>query len=141
MADARKVIGGSLAWGIGGVFIYAGVLKFMNPPALLADIESYRLVTYRIAWLGAALLPALELVCGAALFSRVFRREAAMILGVLTVVFMIALASAWLRGLDISCGCFGASRAQAGYPLLIGRDLLLGAGLGAIVFLETKRPR
>ena len=139
--DAHKIISRLLAWGIGGVFIYAGALKLLNPSALLADIESYRLVPWRIAWLGAALLPALELVCGAALLSRIFRREAALILWVLTVVFMVALASAWLRGLDISCGCFGVSHAQAKYPLLIGRDLLLWAGLGAIVFWETERPR
>ena len=54
MADARKIIVYLLAWGIGGVFAYASVLKFMNPAAFLADIESYRLVPYRIAWLGAA---------------------------------------------------------------------------------------
>ncbi len=138
MANARKIIVRLPAWGIGVVFIYAGALKFMHPEALLADIEGYRLVPYHIAWLGAVLLPALELVCGAALFSRICRREAAKILWLLTVVFMVALASAWWRGIDVSCGCFGVSSAQAKYPLLIGRDLLLWAGLVAVILLESK---
>ena len=138
MADARTIIVRLLAWGIGGIFIYAGALKFMNPSALLADIDGYRLVPHPIAWLGAVLLPALELVCGAALFSRICRREAAKILWLLTVVFMVALASAWWRKIDVSCGCFGVANAQAKYPLLIGRDLLLGAGLAAVILLESK---
>ena len=142
MANARQMIGRLLAWGIGGVFIYAGALKFMHPAALLANIEGYRLVPYHIAWLGAVLLPALELVCGAALFSRIFRREAATILWLLIVVFMVALASAWWREIDVSCGCFGVANAQAKYPLLIGRDLLLWAGLVAVILLESKaRPK
>ena len=141
MADARKIIVYLLAWGIGGVFAYASALKFMNPAVFLADIESYRLVPYRIAWLGAALIPSLELVCGVALFFRMVRREAAMILWLLTVVFMVVLASAWWRGIDVSCGCFGASGQPATYSLSIGRDLLLWVGLGTVfVMTRQKRP-
>jgi putative oxidoreductase len=37
------------------------------------------------------------------------RRSALRLLLVLTAVFIAAITSAWIRGLDIRCGCFGAA--------------------------------
>ena len=46
----------------------------------------------------------------------------------LTVVFIAAITSAWMRGLDIRCGCFGAaSTAPLAYDLVF--DVVLGGGL------------
>jgi hypothetical protein len=39
--------------------------------------------------------------------------------------FVMLLAISWMRGLDISCGCFGASGGRTNYPLRLGEDVVL----------------
>ncbi len=51
------------------------------------------------------------------------------------LVFLMALLSAWMRGLDIRCGCFGSTEAGAPIPIAIMRDLGI---LGALLFLFWK---
>ena len=52
---------------------------------------------------------------------------AAVVGGVLMVVFIAGIASAWARGLSIDCGCFGhggtIQASQTQYPQEIARDL------------------
>lgn len=139
MAGAKRITEEVLSWVIAGVFIYAGLLKLLRPDALLVDIQSYQLAPYRLAYLASYYLPALEIVAGAGLLHRWLRRESAFLLFALTLVFTFALATAWARGLDISCGCFGKSRTQANYLLLISRDVLLAFGCGAIARVSRGR--
>jgi len=136
MAGAKRVTEEALSWVVGGLFLYAGVLKLLRPDALLVDIQSYQLVPYRLAYLASYYLPALEIICGAGLLYRGLRRESATLLFLLTAVFILALAAAWVRGLDISCGCFGGTDAKANYPLLIGRDVLIAAACLAVLWLQ-----
>lgn len=114
---------------LAGLFIYAGVIKLINPDLFLSDIESYRLVPYSLAWLTAFYLPPLEILCGLGLVVPKLCRSASVILLGLIVVFLVAILSAWGRGLNISCGCFGATSEAPNYVWLVGRDLLLGIAL------------
>lgn len=116
---------------LAGLFIYAGTIKLIQPDTFLSDIESYRMMPYSLAWLMAFYLPPLEILCGLGLLLPKFRKPSAYLLMLLMVVFILAIAAAWLRGLDISCGCFGSSEEPANYLWLIVRDLLI---LGALVF-------
>jgi uncharacterized membrane protein YkgB len=53
----------------------------------------------------------------------------------MTIVFMVAIGSAWARGLDISCGCFGKDEVSTNYPSLVLRDgLLLAAALALMIY-------
>ncbi|HEX9786075.1 MAG TPA: MauE/DoxX family redox-associated membrane protein [Opitutaceae bacterium] len=115
---------------VGALFIYAGWLKSRDPGALIRDLWNYRLIPEDAAYWIAAALPYLEIVAGIALITGLQRRGAHLVLGGMLAVFIGALASAWFRGLDINCGCFGSASAEhANYPLLIGRNLLLLAGV------------
>ncbi len=109
---------------LGLIFIYAGCIKFTSPDLFLKDIESYRLFPYHANYIAAYLLPPLEIVVGVGIMIPVLRKESALIIGILNIVFILALCSAWYRGLDITCGCFGKSEIAANYPLLIVRDVL-----------------
>ena len=93
---------------VAGLFVYAGAVKWVRPDAFLADIESYRMLPYRLAWLTAFYLPPLEVILGGALLARQTCRIARCVLLGLIVVFMAALIQAWLRGIEVSCRCFGA---------------------------------
>ncbi|MFT5232466.1 MAG: putative membrane protein YphA (DoxX/SURF4 family) [Candidatus Krumholzibacteriia bacterium] len=108
---------------IGGVFVFASLDKLVNPTAFAESIHHYRIVPYSLLHLAALLLPMVEFVLGIALITGIWRRGASLIATVLMVVFMVAIASALSRNLDISCGCFNTDAGhQVGYSLL-WRDL------------------
>ena len=122
---------------LGGLFVYAGVLKVLDPAQFLVDIESYRLLPYVAAVATAFYLPWLEILCGAGLWNRRTRRGALWILIALTVVFAVLITSAWVRGLDISCGCFGVSESNgSNYVWWLTRDLLIFLGLAILMWRE-----
>lgn len=110
---------------LAGLFVYAGVVKMLRPDLFFADILSYQLLPVWAALVVAYLLAPLEVLVGLGLLWKP-TRGAAVLLGVaMMTVFIVAIMSAWARGLDISCGCFGGnSEAAASYPWLIFRDLL-----------------
>jgi uncharacterized membrane protein YkgB len=81
----------------------------------------------------ALIMPWTEITTGAALIVGVWRRGAGLLATAMTVAFLIAIAQAEIRGLEIECGCFtvsGMSHTEASWDLFI-RDipLLLGAVL------------
>ena len=57
----------------------------------------------------ALVLPWLEVVTGVALFLGIARRTAARILGVLLIVFIVALVDQPRPGRPVDCGCFGTA--------------------------------
>jgi uncharacterized membrane protein YkgB len=80
----------------------------------------------------AVTLPWIEVVAGLLLVIGIWRREAAAVTAVLLTVFLLAVGSAMLRGIDIeNCGCFSVSGAgrRAGAWLLVGDAGLLAAAL------------
>ena len=118
---------------LGGLFVYAGVLKVLDPAQFLVDIESYRLLPYVAAVATAFYLPWLEILCGAGLWNKRTRLGALWILIALTVVFAVLITSAWVRGLDISCGCFGVSESNGtNYVWWLTRDILIFLGLAVL---------
>jgi len=98
---------------VGGVFVYAGATKALDPAAFAAAIAAYRLLPYPAVAALALYLPWLEMACGLGLFWPRLRLGASSMLFALCAVFTIAIASAWIRDLDISCGCFGAGATGA----------------------------
>ena len=92
---------------IGATFVYAGVVKALSPIRFTSDIHNYRLLPWSMAVALAFYLPWLEIVCGLALLLGRFYRAAVAILLALTIIFIVASAAARIRGIDISCGCFG----------------------------------
>lgn len=114
----------------GGVFVYAGLLKVMDPISFLDDIRSFDLLGDPwAAWLAMG-LPWLEILAGLAVMSGFLRSGGMLILNGSLLVFLAAILISWWRGIDIRCGCFGHSDATTNYRDLILRDLLLlAAGL------------
>lgn len=103
----RKSVGWLLRLGLGGLFIYAGVMKVRDPEQFFWDIHHYELTPWDLSMVLAFWLPWLEILAGAAIILRVLERGGIAICAVLSAVFLGAISSAWFRGLDITCGCFG----------------------------------
>jgi putative oxidoreductase len=120
---------------LAGTFGYAAVLKLADPSAFATDISHYRLLPYPLTLAAGVYLPWLELLCAGAVLFRWRERAALGLLLGLCLLFSLALASAWWRGLDIRCGCFGANAARTQLAVAISRAL----GLTVISILLLRR--
>jgi uncharacterized membrane protein YphA (DoxX/SURF4 family) len=92
---------------LGATMLYAGILKLLEPSQALRAVQAYRILPPAIDDIVAYGLPLLEMAVGALLLLGLGTRPAAWITSGLMVVFIAGVASAWLRGLSIDCGCFG----------------------------------
>ena len=92
---------------IGGLFLYAGVVKILDPIGFANDIDNYKTLPWAISVRLAFYLPWLEIFCGLALIVRRLYQGGLGILTGLVLVFIVASIVAKARGIDITCGCFG----------------------------------
>ncbi len=123
---------------LGGVLIAAGLVKLTDPEASVRAVRAYRLLPDALERVVGYGLPPLEIVVGLLLVVGLGTRVAAGIGGLLMALFIIGVASAWARGLQIECGCFGGGGEVAGdqsgaYAWEITRDVGLLA-LAAVLF-------
>jgi len=106
-ARTGKAVEILLRLSVGGAFVFAGALKVADPAAFVAAVENYHLLPRVLVHLVAVLLPWIEIVAGAAVLTGIWLRAAATLLSAMTLMFAVVIVSALVRGLDISCGCFG----------------------------------
>ena len=111
---------------LGGTFAYAALNKIADPAAFATDIAHYRLLPYALTLAFGLYLPWLELICGIAVIFRRRERGALLLSALMCAIFCVAIASAWFRGLNINCGCFGHSTSPSALPLAFARSLALG---------------
>jgi uncharacterized membrane protein YphA (DoxX/SURF4 family) len=93
-------------------FVVAGLAKIADPPGFAHEIHNFGLVPGTFVNAMALVLPWLEVITGAALFLGIARRSSARILGILLIVFIVALSINLARGKPVDCGCFGVSTVQ-----------------------------
>ena len=97
---------------LAGVFIYAGWVKMRDLTAFAGHIAAYQILPYAANYLVAATLPYIEFLAGLLLLLNSRVRPALVVLGGLLLIFMAALASVLVRGLEIDCGCFDPGGGQ-----------------------------
>ena len=117
---------------VAGIFIYAGALKMLDPVQFAHDVKNFQILPWPISVALAFYLPWLEIFCGIGLVFRFFYRGALCILSALIVVFTLATAAAKLRGLDITCGCFGHASQHWSFPAHLATNLGILAALVAL---------
>ena len=120
---------------IAGIFIYAGAIKVLDPVQFANDIDNYKILPWTIAVGLAFYLPWLEIFCGLALILRRLYLGGLSILTVLVAVFLVATVAAKVRGLDITCGCFGHASQNWNFPAHLAVDLAI---LGALLALSFR---
>ena len=126
---------------IAAIFIYAGVLKALDPVQFAHDIDHYKILPWTIGAGLAFYLPWLEILSGLALIFRLFYRGALSILTALVVVFLVATIAAKARGLDITCGCFGHASQHWSFPSHLATNLAILTGLLVLLFKAASRDR
>ena len=119
---------------IGGIFIYAGALKGLDPVQFASDIDNYKILPWPISVALAFYLPWLEIFCALGLMFRFLYRGALSILTTLIVVFTLATIAAKVRGLDITCGCFGHASQHWSFPAHLATNLAILTALLVLAF-------
>jgi len=124
---------------LGGVLLVAGGLKVLKPTESANAVAAYKILPTNVAHLTGYALPWLEVALALLLIFGFMVRPAAVLSGLIMVVFIGAIASVWARGMLIDCGCFGgggeidpslAAEVRRTYFIEIMRDL--GLALSAL---------
>lgn len=126
---------------LGGTLLAAGALKVGNLQKSAMAVRAYELLPVSLANFIGYTLPWIEIGVGLLLILGVATKTVAVIGAINMLVFIIAIAQAWARGLSIDCGCFGGGGSvdpeDTKYLSEIIRDLGLFA-LGIYLYLYPK---
>jgi protein-disulfide isomerase/uncharacterized membrane protein YphA (DoxX/SURF4 family) len=128
---------------LGGLWVFAGVQKIADPAASLRAVRGYQLLPESLVVVVGYGLPFLEVALGVLLVVGFGTRVMAAASVLLLIVFIVAIGSAWARGLRIECGCFGGGGLSddptRGYVTDILRDLGLGAASAFLLLGPSTR--
>ena len=136
-----RVLSRILDFVLAGIFIYAGALKAFDPVQFASDIDNYKILPWSISVALAFYLPWLEVFCALGLVFRFLYRGALSILSASIVVFTLATIAAKVRGLDITCGCFGHVSQNWSFPAHLITNVAILAALLVLLFKATSRNR
>ncbi|MFI4859762.1 MAG: MauE/DoxX family redox-associated membrane protein, partial [Phycisphaerales bacterium JB063] len=108
----------------------SGCLKIAEPFHFMSDLMGYDIIPS--AWIPyvAGLLPWIEIVVGLALLTGTFLGGGVLVSLFLMFGFIFFQASALIRGLDVTCGCFGTSSLS---DSVSGWTLARTLGLAALI--------
>src|SRR5436190_825445 len=126
---------------LAGIFIYAGALKAFDPVQFASDIDNYKILPWPVSVALAFYLPWLEIFCAFGLVFRFLYRGALSILSASIVVFTLATIAAKVRGLDITCGCFGHASQHWSFPAHLATNLAILVALLLLFFKATSGNR
>lgn len=126
----------------GGLFLFAAWDKILHPVAFSDTVLNYHLLPRELVNLFSLWLPWLELLVGLLLIAGIWARASAVLMTAMMLMFLVAIAQAVFRGIDIHCGCF-TQGGEAKSPVSVWtilRDLSFLAATTATVWLETDVP-
>ncbi|MFC2130511.1 MauE/DoxX family redox-associated membrane protein [Bacteroidota bacterium] len=105
---------------LGAIFLIAATSKIADPSGFAGEIANYKIVPQFMNNILAITLPWIELVCALFIITGIRLKSTTAILGVLLIVFNIAIFIALAKGLNINCGCHTKIMAeQVGWQKLL----------------------
>jgi uncharacterized membrane protein YphA (DoxX/SURF4 family) len=120
MKDKKLIIIGVifLRIGFGLLLCYAAIDKIRHPLQFAGIVENYRVFNTELSLWAAAIVPYLEMITGLLLITGIWIDAASMINTLFMSLFFIMVTQAYLRGLDIHCGCFSTGEEGASIGLI-----------------------
>ena len=164
--DAGRFLWRILDFVVAGIFIFAGLTKILdldhliadfqhlrvtnafadlrqlslvNPAEFASDIDNYKILPWPVSVALAFYLPWLEIFCALGLVFRFLYRGALSILTMSILVFTLATIAAKVRGLDITCGCFGHASQHWSFPAHLATNLAILVALLALFFAYARK--
>ena len=119
---------------LGGVFIWAGIIKITNPLGFAQDIANYQVFPQSLSFFLALFLPWIEVICGVFILTGLFLRSSSALLTCLLAGFLVLIIVTLIRGIDVECGCFGSLGRQVDYKLLLTDGALLFLSLNIFFY-------
>ena len=130
-----------LRLGLAGVLLYAAYTTLRQPWLLFAmSIDSYGMLPQWAVLTVARTLPWLELLLGLLLASGFGLRWVALAASLQLVLFLSVMVRAWMKGLGIDCGCFGAGEALGWQTLTRDGVLTASAVMLTISAFRVRKP-
>lgn len=113
--------------GFGVLFVYSAWTKIADPDEFAHSVSRYQFLPEVTIGIFSLMMPMLELLAGLAILFTRWVRESALLISVMLAMFIVALAQALARGLEISCGCFGVPSVGGRQEILMAlvRDVVL----------------
>jgi uncharacterized membrane protein YphA (DoxX/SURF4 family) len=119
---------------LAGFFLLAGVSKLADPISFFAAIKGYQLpLPDMLARLAVMVVPWIEVVCAVLLLFKLRVVSCLFSLLALLAVFVMLTGQAWLRGLEISCGCINLKLLGLGES-----DAMLGRIIESVGFATLR---
>jgi putative oxidoreductase len=144
---AYEQIVGAAALLAGGVLIAAGIPKALKSGVFAAQLADYGIVPAAMTRFLARLISSSELAAGVLLLAGLgaplrVRQAGAGLAMVLFAMFLVALSSAYVRGRDIACACFGGNSEleTVGAHSIVRTALLLVLAAVAVLPASGARP-
>ena len=121
---------------IGGLFIYSGYVKLIEPyQNFLAIIYSYKILGGWPAHAAALVIPWVEFCFGLFLLKGLWIRFSAGVLWLLNGAFILVVAQAMIRRIPLEdCGCFGDGAVSLELYQVLILDLALWCILAVLFF-------
>lgn len=124
---------------LGIVFLYAGVSKLHDLRALSSSVASFDVLPISwVVWFASS-LPFYEAIAGFWLLLGWRLRVPALAVLILCVALTGTAAQAYLRGLTVSCACFGEQSTFFKSPLAIFARALVLAAMAGVVYCHVLR--
>lgn len=121
----------------GVLFLWAALTKVGDLHVFAEEVANYQLLPAFLVPFVAATLPGVEIAASIALITGFQARAGAAVVIALLLVFIVGLSQALVRGIDLTCGCFGgADEATWG---TVWRDVLMLVPAIPVIFLGAGR--
>lgn len=115
---------------LGGLFAFAASTKILAPAALADAIGKFEMVPDAVLMEAAVILIWFEMICGVFMLLGLWTRAATIVICGMLAVFLAGMIAAVVRGLDISCGCFGSFfETDVGWKSILRTIVLLSFSL------------
>ena len=139
---AWRIAGILLRLVLGAIFIYAAWVKIRDPWELFAlAINSYQILPLNLVEFVARTLPWLEMAVGVMLIVGIWLRVSSSITSALLLVFFSLIVRAYVKKMEIACGCFGNNEPITWLTMLRDGSMLAGSLLlTAIAFRSPRKP-
>jgi uncharacterized membrane protein YphA (DoxX/SURF4 family) len=139
MAKALPWIGLGVRLVAAVIWLVSGVAKVVDLPHFEAQVQAYKVLPGGLEAPFAYTLPFAEIAIGLYLLVGLLIRPVALLACILMLVFIVAMAEAWGRGLSLDCGCFGTlAHERVGLGTIL-RDAALGIPSLVLVFWPARQ--
>ena len=126
---------------LGVIFIYASLGKLFRPEDFAKAILRYEFLPLYFVNIVAIIMPWVEFFTGILLILGIYKKASSVLASISLAVFLIALTSAFARGLDISCGCFSLEETSTKGDIIyrIAEDILMLIGAVIVYKFSDKK--